>query len=84
MLMIVFLIETMLRAIVCSNFVSKVLSIKGFNDKQVTTFQIVYYGIIIMVILAVFVLALITTTAISCEAEIYSYHWFIIDGVDTA
>ncbi len=83
MLLLVFFVETILRSIVCSNFVSKVLIIKGFTQRKVYIFQLVYYFIITIVIIGIFVLALVKKTAITCSnRKIYSWHWFIMDGID--
>ena len=36
-----------------------------------------------LVLVGIFILALSSTTALSCtNEEIYSWHWFILDGVD--
>jgi len=66
-LLSIFIITTILRAIVCSNFVSKVLLIKGFSSKVVIAFQAVYYFVILIVIVGIFILALSSNTAVTCN-----------------
>ena len=83
MMLSVFFVESLLRAVVCSNFVSKVLLIKNVKERIIFIFKIIYYAIIMLVIVGIFILALSSTTALSCtNEEIYSWHWFILDGVD--
>ena len=83
MMLSVFFVESLLRAVVCSNFVSKVLLIKNVKERVIFIFKIIYYAIIMLVLVGIFILALSSTTALSCtNEEIYSWHWFILDGVD--
>ena len=53
------------------------------KERTILIFKIVYYTIIILVIVGIFILALSSSTALTCSnKEIYSWHWFILDGVD--
>ncbi len=84
MLLSMYILETLLRSIVCSNFVSKVLLLKGTSENKIKLFKIVYYIFIGGVVGGTFALALISSTALNCyeNNNMYSWHWFIIDGVD--
>jgi len=83
MMLSVFFVESLLRGVVCSNFVSKVLLINNVKERTILKFKIIYYAVIIMVIVGIFILALSSSTALICtNQEIYSWHWFILDGVD--
>ena len=83
MMLSVFFVESLLRGVVCSNFVSKVLLINNVKERTILKFKIIYYVVIIMVIVGIFILALSSSTALICtNQEIYSWHWFILDGVD--
>jgi hypothetical protein len=81
-LMVVFLVETLLRAIICANFVAKALVILKKGERTVKLFQYAYYSVVGIVILVILGLALFSTNIISCNYELYSYHWFILDGLD--
>lgn len=83
MLMLCYFVETILRAIVCSNFVSKVMILRGLTPRQVRVFRIVYYSIISSLIATVLALSLTDAVQLDCENLIYSYHWFILDTIDT-
>ena len=83
MLMLCYFVETILRAIVCSNFVSKVMILRGIAQGQVRVFQIIYYLAVGIFISTVLTLALTNTVELDCETVIYSYHWFILDTIDT-
>ena len=83
MLMLCYFVETILRAVVCSNFVSKVMVLRGIASGQVRVFQIVYYMVVGMLILIVLILSLTNAIQLNCDKVIYSYHWFILDAVDT-
>ena len=83
MLMLCYFVETIIRAVVCSNFVSKVMVLRGITSGQVRNFQIIYYLLVGILILAVLALALTNTVQLDCETVIYSYHWFILDAIDT-
>ena len=67
MLLSIFFVETTLRAIVCSNFVSKVLILKEFSLKKIFVFKIVYSIVIFFVIVGIFILALTSSTAVACN-----------------
>ena len=82
MLMMVFLVETLLRAVVCANFVAKALQVKNQDEKIVKWFQIIYYSFIFGVIAIIMIMALFSDYTINCINTIFSYHWFILDGVD--
>lgn len=81
-LMLVFLVETLLRAVICANFVAKALVILKKGERTVKLFQYAYYAVVGLVILVILALALFSTNIISCNDALYSYHWFILDGVD--
>ena len=83
MMLSVFCVECLLRGVVCSNFVSKVLLINNVKERTILTFKIIYYAIVMLFIVGILILALSSSTALSCtNQEIYSWHWFILDGVD--
>ena len=82
MLMLVFLVETTLRAVVCANFVSKVLLLRDGNDRLARRFQYIYYLVVVVVIGVLLGVSLLSSSQISCEKHIYSYHWFILDSLD--
>ena len=80
--MLVFMIETVLRAIVCANFVSKVLLLKNLPEKTIFIFQVVYYIVIMGIIGVIFIISLFSKSSITCQSTLFSYHWFILDGID--
>ena len=83
MMLSVFFVECLLRGVVCSNFVSKVMLINNVKERTILTFKIIYYAIVMLFIVGILILALSSSTALSCtDQEIYSWHWFILDGVD--
>ncbi len=82
MLMLCYFVETILRAVVCSNFVSRVMLLRGLKQKRVKIFKIVYYSVVLLMILSLLVLSLIEKVSLTCETAIYSYHWFILDSID--
>jgi hypothetical protein len=57
--------------------------LRGITSGQVRNFQIIYYLLVGILILAVLALALTNTVQLDCEKVIYSYHWFILDTIDT-
>jgi hypothetical protein len=82
-LMICYFIESLLRAIVCSNFVSRVMLINGRTQRHIKIFQILYYSVITSFIIGLVIFSFVGSTSLECENRIYSPHWFILDGVDT-
>ena len=84
MLMFVFMVETLLRAVVCANFVAKAILIRQHidNEKLVRRFQIVYYLLVFSVLVLLLVMSLFSDSKITCDEAIFSYHWFILDFLD--
>lgn len=71
MLLVVFLLQTTIRAIVCANFFQKSLTIikKG---KWKRLFTIIYYSLIIFVITGILLLSLWSDLTINCQVRIFS------------
>lgn len=82
MLMLVFLVETLLRAVVCANFVAKALILKRSTESLVARFQALYYSLVIVVIIVLLSMSLLSDSTITCAEQIYSYHWFVLDVLD--
>ena len=80
--MLVFIIETVLRAIVCANFGSRVLLLKNLPEKTVLIFQVVYYVVIMGVVGVILMISLFSKSSITCSSTLFSYHWFILDAID--
>ncbi len=82
MLMGVFLVQSILRAVICANFTERALLLKNRDPDLVRRFQIGYYVIIGTVLLALVALSIFTDYAVSCQNDFFSFHWFVIDVID--
>ena len=58
LLLSVFLVQSILRGIVVSNFAAQVLIIKGVSTKKVFISQVIYYIILLGILVTIFALAL--------------------------
>lgn len=85
MLLGVFLVQSVLRTIVCANYTGYALSI-GFREssqRAVTTFKIVYYTIAWAIILVLAYFSIFSSKHhISCTSDFFSYQWFVLDILD--
>ena len=82
MLMVVSVLESTLRAVVCASFVSKVLLIRDGSRLTANRFQLFYYLFYFVVMLTLFLMSTLSNDKIVCGEDIFSYHWFIIDCLD--
>ena len=92
-LLVVFLIQSAVRAVVCANFFQKSLTIIR-KQHWVRRFVLLYYSAIGGMIALILVLALLSENQINCMDVIFSkhpapltfvgYHWFLLDAVDFA
>eukprot|EP00347_Sterkiella_histriomuscorum_P006135 403353934 len=83
MLLVVFLMQTTIRAIVCANFFQKSLVISKRKSWK-KPFTVIYYGLIIGAMVTILLLSLVSEQPINCKTLVFSYHWFLIDTVDLA
>lgn len=83
-LMAVFLVETILRSVVCANFVSRAILLRRHinNQKHIRCFMILYYTFVFSVVAVLLIMSMFSSSKISCNNDIYSYHWFIVDVLD--
>ena len=81
MLLVVFLLQTCFRAIVCANFVQKTLVIAR-KKEWARPFAILYCLLVSGAIIATLLLSLISENPLTCSSYVFSYHWFLIDVVD--
>ena len=70
-LLVVFLIQSSLRAVVCANFFVKALIITK-KDSRVLLFQRLYYSVVGGFYVVMIVLALVSKTRIDCSTTMFS------------
>ena len=83
MLMGVYIVESILRAIVCSNFTAKALLLKTGDKQKVFRFQLFYYIFMMGSLITLGCFTFVTDNyELSCEKNVYSFHWFILGFID--
>jgi hypothetical protein len=80
----VFLVQSVLRTIVCANFTGHALGVSSQgSERVVNTFKIVYYTITWAIILVLAYFSIFSEKyAVSCSSDFFSYQWFVLDILD--
>ena len=94
LLLLILMIQTSIRAFICSNFFAKGL-VQSQKEKWVMPFRVVYFIIVGGVLISTLIFAVLPGRYINCSHSIFSksyrmrlnnmligYHWFIIDSLD--
>jgi len=83
LLMGVYITESVLRAVVCSNFSTKALEVFTADERLSKRFNLAYYVVMGILLLALIILSYFSGTySLNCEDHMFSMHWFIIAGID--
>eukprot|EP00347_Sterkiella_histriomuscorum_P017622 403348633 len=51
-------------------------------SSNLKVFNFIYYGVIVSINISTIVLSVLKQTRLSCESSLFSFHWFIVCGVD--
>lgn len=89
MMLLVYEFQSLIKAIVCANFITRALSIAD-RERDVkrcvflanSRFYIVYWTIVTGVQLTVFILAFLPATEVHCDGNLFTSHFFAILGLD--
>lgn len=71
LLLLVFMIQSILRAVVSANFSVKALTISGHGHRA-TLFQQLYYGLILAFYVCIIILSFNTANQLTCTQVLYS------------
>ena len=84
MLLGVFLVQSILRTIVCANYTGHALGVSSQgSERVVNTFKIVYYTITWAIIILLAYFSIFSEKfAVSCTSDFFSYQWFVLDVLD--